>query len=184
VVVGAQVDPAQKLARTQGRSPRAILLPTFGDALTTFTTGRTKVFGVSSKDRSAVAMAGHTGKAFWFSTNTGDFVTSDYYYVDYPEWVVAWNEKRLAEGYAGKSWELSRDLSSYVLGHQDDRPYETDLKGYGRTYPHLFGSVDHPLFNTRLLVSPVGDRLLLDLAKDQEKTIRKRRHVLTLDRMA
>jgi arylsulfatase A-like enzyme len=25
-------------------------------------------------------MAGHAGKAFWYSTNTGDFVTSTYYY--------------------------------------------------------------------------------------------------------
>jgi hypothetical protein len=33
VVVGAQVDPAQKLARTQGRSPRAISARFFRDVL-------------------------------------------------------------------------------------------------------------------------------------------------------
>jgi hypothetical protein len=76
---GDQVDPSQKLARTQGRSPSALLAPTLSDTLSAFTAGAAKIFGVSGKDRSAVAMAGKTGKAFWYSTNNGDFVTSDYY---------------------------------------------------------------------------------------------------------
>jgi predicted AlkP superfamily pyrophosphatase or phosphodiesterase len=83
---GAQVDPAQKRSRTQGRSPRVLLAPTIGDTLAAYHGGRSKVFGVAGKDRSAVAMAGKAGKvgkAFWFSTNTGDFVTSRYYYADW-----------------------------------------------------------------------------------------------------
>ena len=71
---GEQVDPAQKLARTKGRSPSVLLAPTFGDALAAYNGGRSKIFGVSGKDRSAVAMAGKTGKAFWYSTDTGDFI--------------------------------------------------------------------------------------------------------------
>jgi len=61
---GEQVDPAQTLSRTQGRSPSVILAPTLGDGLAAFYGGRAKIFGVSGKDRSAVSMAGHTGKAF------------------------------------------------------------------------------------------------------------------------
>ncbi len=61
---GAQVDPAQKKSRTQGRSPRNIIASTFGDELAVFHAGRAKVYGVSGKDRSAVSMAGHVGKAF------------------------------------------------------------------------------------------------------------------------
>ena len=103
---GEQVDPAQKLARTKGRSPAVLLAPTFGDGLSAYYGGRSKVFGVSSKDRSAVAMAGQTGKAFWFSTDNGDFITSKYYYDDYPEWAHRWNEKRKSEKYAGTEWAL------------------------------------------------------------------------------
>jgi arylsulfatase A-like enzyme len=40
-----------------------------------------------------------------------------------------------------------------------------DLKGYGRSFPHPFGNADHPLFFTRVLISPEGDRLLLDFGK-------------------
>ena len=163
---GEQVDPAQKLARTRGRSPVALLAETFGDKLSSFTGGKAKVFGVSGKDRSAVAMAGHTGKAFWYSTDNGDFVTSTYYYDEYPDWVAGWNSERRAESWAGKSWELILGSpESYRLGHQDDRPYEMDLRGYGRTFPHRFGDADGGLLYTQLLVSPVGDRLLADFAK-------------------
>jgi Type I phosphodiesterase / nucleotide pyrophosphatase len=100
---GAQVDPAQKKSRTAGRSPAVILAPTFSDGLAAFHSGRSKIFGVSAKDRAAVSMAGHVGKAFWFSTNTGDFVTSTYYYKAYPDWVREWNSRRKADAYAGKS---------------------------------------------------------------------------------
>lgn len=162
---GEQVDPTQKLARTKGRSPVAILVPTFGDGLAAYYAGRSKVFSVSGKDRSAVAMAGHTGKAFWYSTDNGDFITSRYYYDAYPDWASRWNGQRKAEKYAGTEWDLSADKSTYLLAGQDDRPYEADLKGYGRTFPHQFGEAGSKLLYTQLLVSPVGDQLLLDFTK-------------------
>ena len=162
---GTQVDPAQKLSRTQGRSPSVILAPTFGDGLAAYYGGRSKIFGVSGKDRSAVSMAGHVGKAFWYSTNTGDFVTSTYYYDAYPDWVSKWNAQRKTERYVGESWSLLNDSSAYLLASQDDRPYEADLKGYGRVFPHPFGQADDKLFYTRILVSPVGDQLALDFSK-------------------
>ena len=162
---GEQVDPAQKLARTKGRSPRVFLVPTFSDGLAAYYAGRSRIFGVSGKDRSAVAMAGKTGKAFWYSTGSGDFVTSKYYYDDYPAWVSSWNGQRKAEKYAGSEWALLSDKSSYLLAEQDDRPYEADLKGYGRTFPHRFGEAGSKLLFTQLAVSPVGDELLLDFSK-------------------
>jgi predicted AlkP superfamily pyrophosphatase or phosphodiesterase len=162
---GVQVDPAQKKARTSGRSPRVILAPTLSDVLTTYTSGGAKVFGVSGKDRSAVALAGKTGKAFWISSSTGDFVTSRYYYETYPGWASQWNEQRKAESFAGGEWKLAFDPSTYRLIDQDDRPYETDLRGYGRTFPHRYGSIDSGLLPTQVVVSPEGDRLLLDFSK-------------------
>ena len=40
-----------------------------------------------------------------------------------------------------------------------------DLGGYGRVFPHPFGEVGNKLFYTLLLVSPVGDQLVLDFSK-------------------
>lgn len=164
-IKGEQVDPAQKRSRTQGRSPTSILAETVGDKLMAYFGGRSKVFGVSGKDRSAVAMAGHAGKAFWYSTDTGDFVTSTYYYESYPEWVALWNAQRRAESFAGKTWTLLNEPSTYLFGHYDDRPYEVDLRGYGRVFPHTFGQADNKLLYTQIMVSPVGDRLTVDFVQ-------------------
>ena len=162
---GDQVDPSQKISRTKGRSPRAIEVPAFTDAMAAFYAGRSKIFGISGKDRSAVAMSGHVGKAFWFSTDNGDFITSRYYYEKYPDWVSDWNKQRKAEKYASTEWTLSSDKSSYMLAAQDDRPYEADLKGFGRTFPHRYGKADSKLLFTQLMVSSAGNELLLDFAK-------------------
>jgi hypothetical protein len=62
-----EIDPTQRTARTDGRSPAAMLVSTFSDELAIHTVRRAKVFGVSIKDRGAVSMAGHAGKAFWFA---------------------------------------------------------------------------------------------------------------------
>jgi len=165
VVKGAQVDPSQLRARSSGRSPKGILVPTFSDTLQVASRGEAKIFGISGKDRSAVAMAGKTGIAYWYSTDTGDFQSSAWYMDQYPRWVRDWNARRNAEALAGKQWELLTEQSRYLFADRDDRAYEVDLKGFGRTFPHAFGAVDHPLFFTRVLVSPEGDRLLLDFGK-------------------
>jgi predicted AlkP superfamily pyrophosphatase or phosphodiesterase len=162
---GEQLDPAQRLARTKGRSPRALLAETFADKLLAYTGGRARVYGVSGKDRGAVALAGRGGTAFWYSTDSGDFVTSTWYVEKYPDWVAAWNGRRHADAHAGTQWALLNDAATYRLAHQDDRPYETDLRGYGRTFPHRFAPAGNPLFYTQILVSPVSDRLLADFTK-------------------
>lgn len=160
-----EIDPTQAAASSEGRSPRAILCSTFSDELDVHTAGRAKIFGVSVKDRAAITLAGHAGKAFWFSKKTGRFISSTYYYDQYPDWVNQWNERSLADTYSGKSWELLNDPASYIYKDTDDRPYETALPGYGRVFPHPFGKKDSKLFNTLLTLSPVGDDLTLDFAK-------------------
>ena len=68
---------------------------------------------------------------------------------------------------------LRKSISlKFSIAVVDDRPYEVDLKGYGKVFPHEFGKADHPLLATRVLVSPKGDSLILDFAKSlvlQEK---------------
>jgi predicted AlkP superfamily pyrophosphatase or phosphodiesterase len=160
-----EIDPTQKVASTDGRSPAAILVSTFSDELALNTAGRAKIFGVSIKDRGAVSMAGHAGKAFWFSKATGEWVTSGYYYDRYPEWVTAFNKAIPTQRYAQESWELLHDRSSYLFGDADDQPWETALPGYGRVFPHPFGDAGSKLFTTLLTISPAGDDMTLAFAK-------------------
>ena len=161
-----ELDPTQKVARTEGRSPAAILTTTFSDELALRTNGKAKIFGVSVKDRGAVTMAGHAGKAFWFSKAKGEFVTSTYYYDAYPEWVNEWNKKKLPLAYAETNWDLMHDKSTYTYGDFDDMPWETNLPGYGVVFPHPFGKADGKLFTTLLTISPAGDELCLKFAQE------------------
>ena len=160
-----EIDPTQKAAKVDGRSPAAILSSTFSDELAVNYNGKSKIFAVSVKDRGAVSLAGHAGKAFWFSKSSGEFVTSTYYYDQYPDWVNQWNAGKPALAYAGKSWELMRPAAEYLFGEADDREYETDFPGFGRTFPHSYGEAGDKYLTTRLTLSPAGDELTLDFAK-------------------
>jgi hypothetical protein len=141
------------------------MVSTFSDELSIATAGEAKIFGVSVKDRGAVSLAGHAGKAFWFSKQTGEFVTSTYYYDTYPDWVVEWNGRRLPFAYADTEWTLLNPRESYLFGDADDREWETDLAGFGRAFPHPFGPADGRYLTTLLTTSHAGDELTLDFAK-------------------
>ncbi len=161
---GKQLDPAQAIAQAGGRSPRNLLTTTFADELFKSTGGQSRIFAVSGKDRSAVTMAGHVGKAFWMSTSTGAFETSRYYYDEYPGWVAEWNTRRPADAAVGTAWELSGPPESYLLADNDDRPYEMDLRGFGRTFPHPYDAPEDGLYYSQVLLSPLGDELTADFA--------------------
>ena len=160
-----EIDPTQKAAKVDGRSPNNILSSTFSDEMAVHFSGQSKIFAVSVKDRGAVSLAGHAGKAFWFSKASGEFVTSTYYYKQYPGWVNDWNARKPAADYAEKSWTLMHPQEKYLFGNADDRDYETDFPGFGRTFPHPYGNADDKYFTTRLTLSPAGDELTLDFAK-------------------
>jgi hypothetical protein len=51
-----------------------------------------------------------------------------------------------------------------LFGDRDDQAWETDLAGFGRTFPHKFGSSKGKYFTTFLTLSPAADQLTLDFA--------------------
>jgi predicted AlkP superfamily pyrophosphatase or phosphodiesterase len=160
-----EIDPTQLAARSDGRSPAAILVTTFSDELRSSNGGKSKVIGVSVKDRSAISMAGHSGTAYWFAKATGSFVTSTYYLDQYPDWVVDFNRTKPAQHFAGTNWSLLHKQETYLFGGADDRQWETDVAGFGRVFPHSFGDGSSPYFTTWLTLSPAGDQIVLNFAK-------------------
>ena len=161
----SEVDKSQ-VSRTEGRSPRTIITTTFSDELGLFFGDKAKIFAVSGKDRGAVSMAGHIGKAFWYTTKDGGFASSTYYYKEFPQWVDDWNAQKKADAYYGKHWQLSGDPATYRYGAEDDRPFENpaDL-GFGRVFPHSYGEKGNKYYYTLLMASPVADELTVDFAK-------------------
>lgn len=148
-----------------GASPRNLTSSTIGDELILASNGRSRVFSVSLKDRGAILPAGLLGKAFWYSSSSGRFVTSTYYYDDYPQWVHDWNAAGNADRYRHREWTLLQDRSRYLYGDADDRPFEHPPKTLGRTFPHPLGRAKSGGFFRVLRATPMGDELTLDFVK-------------------
>lgn len=75
-------------------SPRKLLSTTIGDQIRLHTDFRSKVIGVSYKDRAAILPAGRSANgAYWLDTKNICFVTSTYYINELPEWAKAFNKK-------------------------------------------------------------------------------------------
>ncbi len=88
-----------------GRSPRHLLVSSLGDWLKE-RDSRSRAFGVSRKDRGAILPAGlKADGAFWYDSDTGEFVSSQYYFQKLPAWVDAFMAERLPDRFFGKVWE-------------------------------------------------------------------------------
>ncbi len=150
----------------EGTSPRNLTASTYGDELILASGGRSRVFSVSIKDRGAILPGGRLGKAFWYSSSSGEFVTSTYYYDAYPAWVAEWNAAKHADRYMDETWELLGDKAEYIFGEADDRAAERPYKHLGRTFPHKLGAEKASDFYGALRYVPMGDELTLDFAKE------------------
>ncbi len=102
-------DSATKLLGREsggaGASPHRLLVDTVGDELKMSDEGKSKVIGISLKDRAAILPAGHMANAaYWFDSSSGNFVSSTYYFADLPGWVKDFNSARPADQYRGATW--------------------------------------------------------------------------------
>ncbi|MDZ7736878.1 MAG: alkaline phosphatase family protein [Gammaproteobacteria bacterium] len=76
----------------KGTSPRNLTATTISDEIKLSNGGKPKVFGIGIKDRGAIIPAGRLGKAIYYNPGTGNFITSDYYYDQMPDWLVSFNK--------------------------------------------------------------------------------------------
>lgn len=159
VVLGSKAKPHE------GTGPRNLTSTTTSDELVLATGGAAKSFSVSIKDRGAIIPGGHRGKSFWYDKDTGRFVTSSYYYGQYPAWAAKWNDAKRADKLATTPWALLQAPSAYVFAGQDDRWFERPYKKMGRTFPHPLGDAGTPDFYATLRFAPQGDTLTVDFIK-------------------
>jgi len=97
---------------------------------------RTRALSVSRKDRGAILPIGRSKQQiFWYAVN-GNFTTSTYYSTSLPEWVRAFNSRKLPAGYAGRAWRPLLPEKAY--SEPDSVTIESD--GIGFTFPHYASS--------------------------------------------
>src|SRR5215204_1366410 len=121
-------------------SPRRLMSSTVGDELRMATNDRSKVIGISVKDRSAILPAGrHANAAYWFSTTSGNMVSSTYYFAQLPSWVTSFNKTRPADKFFGAKWDRLLPESEYLKRAGADSPsWENIGSAAGETnaFPH------------------------------------------------
>ncbi len=147
-------------------SPAALLAETLSDHLRASTQLKGKSISLSGKARAAIAMAGRLGDAWWFQEHLGRFVTGTWYRKEAPTWVKAFNDKKMPDSYFAKKWELTSPAKDYA--GVDDRPYESDWYGLGRTFPHpLNGGLPNagPQSYSALASSAPMNDVLVEFAK-------------------
>jgi predicted AlkP superfamily pyrophosphatase or phosphodiesterase len=123
-------------------SPRNMLATTITDEVHIASMLHSKVIGVALKDRGAILPAGHTANAAYWYDASGAWITSTFYMNALPDWVVKFNEKKLAEKYLSKDWNTLLPIDQYTEATADNNAYETPAKGEAApVFPHLLPSL-------------------------------------------
>jgi len=121
--------PDTALKYVIGASPRNLRATTLGDELRLATNGRSRVYGISLKDRAAILPAGQSANAaYWIDNSSGQFTTSTYYMEHLPEWARAFNAgDRAAQAAREAKVEGTTQFFKLVGGKPAANRYELDF---------------------------------------------------------
>lgn len=149
-------------------SPWRMLSSTITDELKIYSQKKSKVIGISIKDRGAVLPAGHMADgAYWYDGKSGKFITSTYYKTVLPTWVENFNSLKLADTYLNQTWNTIVPITQYSESSADESVYERKFKGKDKTvFPYDLKELRKANDNFDLLpATPFGDDLLTEFAK-------------------
>lgn len=159
--VGVENSAAGKM------SPANLWTTTIGDELKMATNFKSKVIGLSIKDRGAILPAGHSADgAFWYDSKTGKFISSTFYAKELPTWVSNYNNQHRVDSLYTKGWNLSLAKSVYEANcDQDINDYEStplgkEQKGFPYTLAQFIGKDYGKVAST-----PHGNTILAELAE-------------------
>jgi predicted AlkP superfamily pyrophosphatase or phosphodiesterase len=147
-------------------SPKNMLTTTITDELRLATNFKSKVIGISLKDRGSILPAGHSANAaYWYDGQTGDWITSTHYMTKLPAWVENYNKLKMANKYFQNNWNTLYPIETYTQSTEDNKPYEGKARGEQTpTFPHptkLYIDKNYDMIKSL----PFGNTMTLELAK-------------------
>jgi predicted AlkP superfamily pyrophosphatase or phosphodiesterase len=148
-------------------SPANLLTTTITDELRLATNFRSRVYGVSLKDRGSILPAGHLANAaYWYNDKTGNFISSTYYKNPNPQWLQTFNKRRVGDSLVQLGWDLLYKPESYINSTADASPYEGPFKWETTpTFPRRFDTLTPKTRNTVLKSIPAGNTYSIMMAK-------------------
>jgi predicted AlkP superfamily pyrophosphatase or phosphodiesterase len=171
ITVNCVNDPNQKPIGSPDAkgdiSPWRLLTTTVTDELKLFSQRKSKVIGISIKDRGAVLPAGHMPDgAYWYDSKTGTFVTSTYYMTKTPDWIDRFNALKLPDQYLSMEWKTVLPIEQYTESGPDDTPYEIKIGGKEKpTFPYNIKELRKDNNYDLLTTIPFANDYLTELAK-------------------
>lgn len=124
---------------------------------------KSKVIGISNKDRAAILMSGkHPNYAFWYDKEKDAMVTSDYYTTSLPKWVKDFNAQGWSEKNVPAVWTKILPEAEYDKIGPDEFISEPQTNG-SSAFPHAF-TVGKK--STEITGTPWGDKLLVEFSLD------------------
>lgn len=116
-------------------SPKNMLVTTICDELRLATNFKSKVIGISLKDRGGILPAGHSANgAYWYDNTNGNWITSTYYMNELPKWVSDFNTQKQVDKYYQTGWSLLYPANTYLQSTADEKAYEA--KPFGPRFPY------------------------------------------------
>jgi len=149
-------------------SPHRMLSTTITDELKLSSQKRSKVIGISIKDRGSVLPAGHMADAaYWYDENVGKFITSTYYMSQLPSWVEKFNQLNLPDKYLSGVWSTALPIEQYVESGPDNSPYEKKIGRKDKpVFPYNLAELRKQKTNFDILsYTPFSDDYLTEMAK-------------------
>ncbi len=146
-------------------SPRNLLTDTLGDRLKIVTAGRSRIFGVSFKDRAAILMAGHAADGVFWMSKAGHWITSDAYRSALPPYLRSANPLGSGARFSGKTWDLLYERGRYQHPPQEDSFGERPPAGMQAGFPHQLPEAGTKTFLRQLEVSPFGNEVTIEAAR-------------------
>jgi len=124
-----------------------------------------KIISISIKDRAAVLPAGISADgAYWFDSKTGNWISSDTYMQQLPQWVNDFNAKNIPNDMLNITWNLMLPMDEYISQRPDDNEFEDPFPGETSTsFPHVINGPSKEKFY-QLKSSPYGNSLTTLLA--------------------
>ncbi len=163
--------PANAKKDIEGAAPIRRRVGSVGDALLKGPNPKSKVVGLSIKDRSAILLAALRAQlCCWFSTSAGRFVTSTFYADSLPAWANQFNKRKQMDDRFGEPWtRLRPELDYDALSGPDEGSGESGGVSQGRTFPHAMtggAKVPGKKYYEALTTTPFGNELLWAFAKE------------------
>lgn len=145
-------------------SPANLMASTFSDELYLASQGKAKIFSVSIKDRGAVLTGGQHGKSFWYDKNSGNMISSSFFFQQLPDYARRFNQSGVKDSFVNRQWDLTLPTPRYK-NSSANRTFQIPPKGFNQGFPHQLPDKADKLYYSMLTYTPYGDELTAEFAK-------------------